>query len=314
VIIWLGRTLDFRRTLLVLRDVNYAWVSAGLLAVLLTLWARVLRWQALLDCRDLAALGTLRALVLGQLVNLILPARLGDLGRAYLVARAGYPSQAQALGTVALEKLWDVALLIGLIFGLSLWHPLPAWVTIPARVAAVASGALLAGVVVLLVLRRHLSVKAAHWERRIGMARWQHSTALGWLGRFVGRLLDGLGGLHNPRLMALVGGWSLVVWSLGALTNLALLKAFALPPSMEIALFILAVLQVGVSVPSLPGRFGVFEGLCLAVLAAFGVDANLALGYGLVLHLVVLLPPVALGVWWLLRLDSAARRLIWSPT
>jgi uncharacterized protein (TIRG00374 family) len=313
VIFWLATTLDIRQILLTLRDVNYAWVMVGLLAVFLTLCARVLRWQALLDSKQITASGALSPLVLGQLLNLIAPARLGDLGRAYLVTREGYPSQAQALGTVALEKLWDIVLLVALVFGLSLWQPLPIWFTLPARLTAIGGGVLLGGILALLFLRRHLaawgSSRFSQWSEA---AIWHFPHVLAWLAGVTGRLLDGLASLHRPRVMLTAGGWSVLVWFFGALTNLALFKAFGLPFSVGIAFFLLAVLQLGVAVPSVPGRIGVFEGLCLVTLALFGVEANLALGYGVVLHAVVLLPPVALGLWWLLRLDAASRRAIWK--
>jgi hypothetical protein len=109
--------------------------------------------------------------------------------------------------------------------------------------------------------------------------------------------------------MLAAGGWSLLVWFFGALTNLAVLRALELPPSMGVALLLLAVLQLGMAVPSLPGRIGVFEGVCVAVLALFGVHAELALACGLLLHAVVLLPPAALGAWWLWRLEGSSQVL-----
>jgi len=121
------------------------------------------------------------------------------------------------------------------------------------------------------------------------------------------QLIQGLTGLGRPRIMLAAGGWSLLAWFFGALTNWALLNAFNLPTSMGIALLLLVVLQLGVAVPSLPARVGVFEGLCIAVLGLFGVNPNLALAYGVMLHVVVLLPPVILGLWWLLRLEPDAR-------
>jgi uncharacterized protein (TIRG00374 family) len=314
VIFWLARTFDLQQILLALRDVNYAWVLVGLLMVLLTLWARVLRWQALLDSKQVTASGALPPLVMGQLLNLIAPARLGDLGRTYLVAQKGYPSQARALGTVALEKLWDIVLLVVLVFGLSFWQPLPAWVTTSTRLTAIGGGIMLGGIVALLLLRRHVAAWGSGHSQRSEAADKQHQKGITWSTRVTGRLLDGLSGLHRPRVMLTAGGWSVLAWFFGALTNLVLLKAFGLPFSLGIALVLLVVLQMGVAVPSVPGRIGVFEGLCLVTLALFGVEANLALGYGVVLHAVVLLPPVILGLWWLLRLDTASRRAIWKLT
>lgn len=308
VIAWLATHLDFDQVWLSLRAANYGWVGVGLLTVLLTLWARVERWQALLDSRQVRWRGILQALVLGQLLNLIFPARLGDLGRVYLITRTGYNSQAQALGTLVLEKIWDIILLVGLVIGLSLWYPLPGWVTIPTQVTAIGGGVLLLGAVGLLLYRSKL---APQWDHA-GWKKWHFLTQWPGVNRSAGRLLDGLAGLYQPQMMVAAGSWSLLAWLLGALTNLALLKAFNLPSSMGLALLLLVVLQMGVAVPSVPGRIGVFEGLCLVTLGLFGIEGNVALGYGVMLHLVVLLPPVVLGLWTLLQLDITARRALLS--
>jgi uncharacterized membrane protein YbhN (UPF0104 family) len=299
VIYWLSRSLDVSHSLAAMRAARAGWLLFALVTVLLTLWARLLRWQVLLDSSRVSRSGILRALVLGQLVNLILPARLGDLGRAYLIAGDGYPSQARALGTLVVEKLWDVLVLVGLVLALSFWQSLPAWAIAPARLAAAMGGLLLAGVVILLLSRRRLSDLAL-------FRRWP------WLARLMRQLSDGLATVHRPRVMLAAGAWSLFVWLFGALTNLGVLKALGLPGALSVALFLLAVLQLGVAVPSVPGRIGVFEGLCVLALTFVGVDASLALAYGLVLHVVVLLPPVSLGLCWLVRLDPRARRAVWN--
>lgn len=312
VIAWLASTLDLYQVLFALGQANYSWVGLSILAVLLTLWARVLRWQVLLDSNIVSPSGTLQALVLGQLLNLILPVRLGDLGRAYLITQSGYTSQAQALGTVALEKLWDIILLVILVVGLAFWQPLPSWITIPTRLMAAGGGILLIGIAILLFFRHTLALRGLGLDRGAGFAGWSYSKGIHWLSRAAGRLLDGLEGLRRPRVMLAAGNWSLLAWFFGAVTNLALLKAFGLPFSIDIAFFLLAVLQMGVVVPSVPGRIGIFEGLCLVTLAFFGIEANTALAYGVMLHAVVLLPPVILGLWWLLRLDVASRQAIWE--
>jgi uncharacterized membrane protein YbhN (UPF0104 family) len=84
-----------------------------------------------------------------------------------------------------------------------------------------------------------------------------------------------------------VWGWTVAFWLVAALTNFLLLLAFDLPPSPLAALFLLAVLQGGVAVPSTPGKVGVFHYLCQLALSVFGVPATVGFGYGLVLHVLV---------------------------
>lgn len=287
-ILWLATTLDFRQVLLVFQTINYRWVGIGCLTVCLTLWARVRRWQLLLDSGQVRRSSVLQALVLGQLLNLILPLRLGDLGRAYLITKSGYTSQLQALGTISLEKLWDMAMLLTLMIGLSWGSPLPPWAALSLKGTLIGAISLLLLLFTLLWLQPYLTIEL----RRLQPGRlFEHFT-------------QGLAGLSQPRLILGAGSWSALVWLLGGLTNLSLLKAFGLPGSPWLAFLLLLVLMLGIAIPAAPVNLGVFEGLCLVTLTPFGVEPHTALAYGVTLHLVTLLPPLGIGVWSLSGLDQ----------
>jgi len=66
-----------------------------------------------------------------------------------------------------------------------------------------------------------------------------------------------------------------------------------------------ATLQISaiVPLPTSPGRLGVFHYLCVVVLGLYGVERDVALAYGLVLHLLVYLP-TAVGGPLLLWLEN----------
>jgi uncharacterized membrane protein YbhN (UPF0104 family) len=61
----------------------------------------------------------------------------------------------------------------------------------------------------------------------------------------------------------------------------------------------MVVLKVGVAMPSVPGKLGVFHYLCTLALGAFGLDKGVALGYAVLLYFVVFGPPVLLGAFFL---------------
>jgi len=94
-------------------------------------------------------------------------------------------------------------------------------------------------------------------------------------------------GLAAPRAALAIWSWTLAFWLTAALANLLLLLAFGLPASPLIALVVLAVLQGGVAVPSTPGKIGVFQLLCIAALAVFGVPDVVGLAYGVMLYVLV---------------------------
>ena len=65
------------------------------------------------------------------------------------------------------------------------------------------------------------------------------------------------------------------------------------------------VLQIGITIVTVPATIGIFEYLCVLTLGWFGVPAPLALSVGLVLHLLVLIPGAA-GVWFARPASRAA--------
>jgi uncharacterized protein (TIRG00374 family) len=267
---------------------NPAWVALSLLIVLLTTAAKIARWRGLFPGRqrpDPLHLG--RALLIGQLVNALFPARIGDVSRAYQIGIDAGISKAMALGTVAAEKAFDIVCLLACSGIAVALVPLPLWLDL--SLSVVAAGGLL------------LILCALAWpEERIvaGVSRWV--SRLHWrvakkIPEVLARALTGLAALREPRMALVACAWSVVIWVLAAGTNYALFQAFDLHLSPGAALFVLISLHVGISPPSAPGRLGVFHYIALLSLQAFGVDRSIALAYATVLHLIVYLPQLVPG-------------------
>ncbi len=297
------RELDWAQVIGALRAANYTWVLVGVLAIGGTFFARVWRWQALLWRTGLPFWPALTALLVGQVANLVLPMRGGDLVRAMWVRpeRGGAQDVAEhdaartagaseALGSVALEKVWDLlaALLCGLL--LLALAPLPDWFSNSTWSTA---GILLIGGLVLWAGLRWQKV-LFRWAALI-LARFPAGWDKALLPRLQ-RLAQGLNSLQSAQASGRVFMWTMVYWGCGGISNWAVMRAFGvnLPAA---ALFLLVALMVGNAVAPTPARLGVFEGLCVVSLGLFDVPYDLALAIGLVLHLVVMGPPlIAAGV------------------
>jgi uncharacterized protein (TIRG00374 family) len=271
-----------------LAGANPIWAVLALLSVLLTTAAKIGRWRGLFPRERRPALPLLgEALLVGQMANALLPARLGDLARAYLVGTGDGPGRATALGTVGAEKAFDVLFLLAAAVLSAAVGVLPPWVDW--ALFSVASAGLLA------------IVAALAWSAEPALA-W----ASGWVGRRLGkpgervlgaahRVFRGLRSLRDVRAVLPACAWSAAIWTLAAGTNYLLFLAFGLPLSLGEALFLLVVLHVGVAPPSSPGKLGVFHALVVVSLEFLGVGRPAALVYGAVLHAIVYGPQIALG-------------------
>ena len=296
---WLARDFDWPAVLAALRQANYGWVLLGVAAIVATAWTRTYRWQALLQPATIPFLTALNALLIGQVANLVIPLRGGDITRAMLIGPERETGTAMALGTVALEKVWDLILL--LLSGLLLLvvMPLPGWFTRSTW-----------GTALTLVVGIPLLWAALHWRETL----FQWTSRLlailpgGWdraiLPR-LRRLTDGLASIRQVDISLRAFFWTGLTWGLGALANWAVIAAFGMY-SEAAALLLLVALMIGNSVVPTPARLGIFEGITVVVLALFDIPPDTALAMGLVLHIVVMAPPLLMAA--LLALTTPLRQ------
>lgn len=283
-----ARGVEPRQVWAGLAQANLIWVALAFLMVLLTTAAKTGRWHRLFPGQQRPGLFVLgRALLVGQLLNALLPVRFGDIARAYIVGSGRENSKATTLGTVAAEKAFDVLFLLissGLATALV---SLPPWLDV-SLIGLTAAGMLL------------LSLALAWPERRIldWTRRWVRHLPWGIGPRLIGALersLVGLAVLREPQMALVACTWSLAIWALAAGTNYLLFLAFDLSLSAGVALLLLVLLHLGVAPPSSPGRLGVFHALTVLGLATFGVNRSSGLAYATVLHIIVYLPQIVPG-------------------
>jgi uncharacterized membrane protein YbhN (UPF0104 family) len=109
-------------------------------------------------------------------------------------------------------------------------------------------------------------------------------------------VLSSLGILQDHRGLFGLSFWSVVIWGTAVLTNHLTLLAFGINLPLTASLLILISLQVGITLPSAPGRVGIFEYICVLALSLFGVERHIALGYGFLLHGIVFLPTTLISL------------------
>ena len=280
----------------------WPWIGAAIAAVVITYLTRLPRWALLLRPETFRFTVLLRALLSGQLLNLLLPIRIGDAARALLLSREPGGSFARILGSVLIEKAWDwlaLCLLILLCVGGAQVAaiPLPDWFLIPARsVGFVAALILLGFVTVALTPTAWLPRLSAWFDRVLRMfpTRWQAPV-----GRSIRRLIASLGALRQRQSIIGAAGWTLIIWGGGVIINYAVLRAYNVD-SWLAAITLLAVLMLGLALPPSIAGIGVFEGLTLLTLYAFAVPLNSALAIGVTLHGVIIITLfISTGLAWL---------------
>lgn len=290
--LWLTfRNVDLGLVLASIERMHVSWVVAALVIVAATVTASARRWQLLVyraeRPRDLPQF--IAATVVGQMLNVLLPIRLGEAARAYWISRTERQPLSRILGTIVVERLPDVVML-GISVGLLLFSvSLPAWARSSGRLTLAASA------VVIMI-----AVAIGKWGGSVLRAfevplRLFPETVRSFLLRQARIALAELRAFSDWRANARIWLLSVAILSLAVGTNYLLFWAFDLRLPLMTALLLFVVLQIGGAPVSTPGNLGIFHYLVVLVLTATGVDRTAAVAYAIVLHAVALGPKIVAG-------------------
>jgi uncharacterized membrane protein YbhN (UPF0104 family) len=313
LVVWIGLAASGGLAYLTVRDVrwdsvwealansNYWWLIPALLLLAAANLLRARRWQSLFHAKTRPPYGsTLEAMLVGQLFNNLLPARAGEVARVVFIHRRAAASRGEAMGTVLVERAFDVLALLGLLFVALPWFPSLSWI----RAAAWLAIGLALGVAV----ASALLVRYEDRPLEIAMRPLQYLpfVSLELVGRATANVGRGLAGIRRWRNAAEAGAWTIISWLAIALSNWVLMQGFHLDLSFSAGLLIAIATGLGMIIPSAPGAVGIFEAATVVGLHAYGVPHSQALSYALVLHAMNLVPYLLAG-GALLRLGVTRR-------
>ena len=307
-------TVNVREMADALGEANYWYIAPAVMMYLISVYFRSLRWTAMLKhLKPISAWRLYPVVVIGYMVNNLMPLRLGEIVRAYYAGEREGISKAAALVTVFVERVFDAIALLFFIavaalfvdvgslaerLGESLgveWLP---WQALVAGFSLPFIGALAV-----------LALFAAYPERTRSGALWLArplpARARDMVGSLTATLLRGLEPLRSPKNMATLFVLSIPIWLTEAALFWIMGFSFGIdgfhsgPWDMAVTMIVVtSVANIGASIPAAPGGLGLFEiitreTLVLGPLAA--VDRSIAGGFAIITHAVILLPMIALG-------------------
>lgn len=285
---------------------NPWWYLLSVALATLTFPIRAIRWRIMLAATAPdAGIGPVwKATAIGFMANNVLPARGGELARAYAASRLAPVRFTTALGSIAIERVFDGLVLV-LLMAVAIAAPgFPAEATIGGRsLSTIAgwAGAAFVAVLALLFGVVHAPAGATTLGGRV-LRRVLPARAAGFLVGLARAFIEGLSILRKPRDFGWVVVWSFILWIENGFAFYTGFLAFHLGDlPFGAALLLQGIVAIGVAIPSSPGFFGLFEYASRAGLGLYGVAAAGAVSFALGIHLGWFLPITVIGLWTLAR-------------
>ncbi|MDY6893450.1 MAG: lysylphosphatidylglycerol synthase transmembrane domain-containing protein [Chloroflexota bacterium] len=296
---------DFTEMGQALREANYVFLLPGIALYFAGVFFRALRWRYLLR-----PLGTFSSfllfplIVIGFLVNNVLPARLGIVARAYLLGKKEGVSKMAVGGTMVVEQVFDGVTLLLFAAIISLFVPLGGLLQ---QAVYIAAGLFLGALVLCFILAS--SQQLTQWA--IAMLLRILPTRLGErVEEWLNLLLEGLGIMRSPGRLLILLAMSMPVWLCEAGVFYMVGLSFDLGQPFYVFLLAAAISNLAWALLMTPGGLGPFDYFCQQTLIYFGVAEAAATSYTVVLHAVILLPMIVLGFVFLWVENLSLTRLM----
>ncbi len=294
------RTVNFELVQAALAQAAWGWLFPAVLAFVLGLYFRARRWSLLMD--DTPFWVTWHAMTIGYMLNMLLPLRLGEVGRAWVIGQRTTVSFTRALSSIVVDRLLDLAAVLVLFAAFALVIPMPAQL---AQAATAGSVALVAAV---------FAVAIAIWQAprvevlmRAVLAKAPRLRADMWVARFH-ELCGAFRTIGNGRRLAAVLANTLLLWAFATLLAFCAQSAF-MPGRLDQVGLTLIAANLGGAAPSAPGGIGLVQGAAkLALVGPFGVEENLATAFVFVWTISQQFALIALGGAGLARVGLSLRQ------
>jgi uncharacterized protein (TIRG00374 family) len=287
----------------VVKEIGHArpeWLVLSLLSMFLNLVLRALRWRYLLDpIGKTSFANSFRATAVGFAARGVLPSAAGELVRPYFLSRHEAVSATGAFATVILERLLDMLTVLVLLASFVFVFGRDSMAANPAAFVAVKWAGGVAAMVAVLALAVLFVLAGNPGKVNQALRRAEEmlpSAFVGVLARLADKFVGGLAAIRRPSRLLGALAWSFPLWLSIALGVWAVAVAFRLSVPFSGSFLLMALLVIGVAVPT-PGAVGGFhEAFRFGVTQFFGASQGAAVGAAIVLHALSVGSALSLGL------------------
>lgn len=245
----------------------------------------------------------------GFLAINVVPLRLGEFVRPYLLFERYQVSFGRAVAAIVAERIIDLGMLLTMLLTLSVWVELPREGVMVAGVDVIRAGQQLAGVGVIFGVACALVVVWAGAPLTAFVARL---PVVGRAAGFIDKLREGLARLLGDPVRLLkaliytVGVWGCTLVGVGVV----MWGVPGVPSGLGPVWTVWSITLAGMTALPTPGFFGGYELFCVAALWLWGVDGDIARTFAVTLHLTQFAFTCGLGGMFALREGWSLRGMV----
>ena len=303
--------IDFRLLLESLQGANYLYLFPIVVIIFLSMALRALRWGYLLrPIKKIGFLNLFAGILIGFMANNVLPVRMGEIVRAYIIGRSERIRKTASFATVVVERLFDGFTVLALLVVVLTFIQLPPE-NIYFKRGLQLGGYITMGLygfsfVILFIIQtqtRWFLKIALFFTRPFPMRVTKNGISV------IKSFKEGLVSVQSTKIMVIAFLYSIVIWATFAYSIYLIGLAFGLKLSLSAVVTVLLAICLAMMIPSTPGYVGPYHASVAYALVLYGVPLERALSLSLVFHATNFIPITLAGFLYLWRHHLSLRKI-----
>jgi uncharacterized protein (TIRG00374 family) len=312
VILYLAfHRINFSLLVASLQGANYLYIIPIVAIIFLNMALRSLRWGYLLSpIKKIGFFNLFEGMLIGFMANNVLPVRMGEFVRAYIIGRSERISKSASFGTVVVERLFDGFTVLALLVVVLTFIQLP-----PGNISF--KKGLLTGGYITIAIYGFASAILIIIKTQ---TRWFLKTALFFTRPFSSKLAksgissiksfkEGLLAVDSTTIMVISFLYSLIIWASFTYSIYLIGLAFGLKLSISAAVTVLLAICLAMMIPSTPGYVGPYHASVAYALVLYNIPLEKALSLSLVFHATNYIPITLAGFLYLWRHHLSLKKI-----
>ena len=310
------QNLDWRALLNAFTQVDPLWLLATIVVFYSAIYLRAIRWALLFpEDHPVAARRLFKPTMIGFAFNNVLPSgRVGEFMRAIYVGKKEKTGIPVALGTIVTERVFDgVVIILLFVVSMAFIPPIDPEMTVefggfqlrgkmlaPLMQKVIIGSCVLIGLLGLLMIPKTRKMLVLALGALPLPDRVHHAIEHG-----LEDVIRGFHAIRNPGRFVLVLFYSILIWVICSFAAQTLGWGFnGVSMTLMQAIALMVIESLAVMIPAAPGYWGLYEAGIIFGFAVLNLTPSnesgfeIALAYGLVMHLIFFLPTTVFGLWF----------------
>ena len=288
-LVWfLSKEFDYQNFKRILMSINLIYIFFAVLILLLSVYFRSIRWKLLFNPADNVDTRILFDMqLIGYFGNNILPLRLGEIIKAYLLGNKLNISKSRVFGTIVLERFLDIAGVLFLLF-YSLFFSSNQFQSFFISYSKI-------DLIIALSLFIIIIVSLSYLIKNFKIRNLNDNFIL----NSINDLILGFSSL-NRKNSIFISIYTILIWSCYVLIVYLTQLSINFNLSILDSIFILLISTIWLAIPSAPASIGTFEMGVAIALGILNISANVV-EFSIILHSVTFFPYTLIGGYFFFK-------------